>query len=98
MEAIEEPYQEFIIKGAYTLIIGIALAFLFPLLYTNISLHFYNRLLILVQTINFARGETTVERYGKKSGKRPRMPLLDTSRKKLSIEYIQQDREDRTCP
>lgn len=58
------------------------------------------RLLVTVQTLNLMKGETTVERYGKKP-KRARSPLLETPRKKLSIEYSlmleEGYRENRSC-
>ena len=37
--------------------------------------------------MNLIKGETTVERYGKKPRNRQKMALLDTPRKKLSIDF-----------
>jgi len=36
--------------------------------------------------MNFFKGETTVERYGKKPKSKPKVPLLEGPRKKLSLD------------
>ena len=57
----------------------------------------YNRILIFVQTTNLMRGETTVERYGKKAGKQGKVSVLDTPKKKLNLEYNIYNEQDRGC-
>jgi hypothetical protein len=46
------------------------------------------------------KGETTVERYGKRPRNRPRVPLLESPRRKLNIELslaFDTGIENRTC-
>lgn len=49
--------------------------------------------------MNFLKGETTVERYGRKPKGRLRMPLLESPKRKLNIEFTQmfENNENRNC-
>jgi hypothetical protein len=40
------------------------------------------------------KGETTVERYGRKPRNKSRMPLLDTPRKRLSLDFYNDEIEE----
>ena len=40
-----------------------------------------------MQSVNLIKGETTVERYGKKPKVKNKFSLLDTPKKKLNLEY-----------
>ena len=65
---MQEPYRDILSKTVFAMLAGISLAFFFPLLYIN--LFKISRLLVLVQTTNLMKGETTIERYGKRSARK----------------------------
>ena len=56
-------------------------------------------MLVFVQSTNFCRGETTLERYGKKL-RRPKINLIESPKRKYNIDYsmIEQLPEERNCP
>ncbi|CDW85825.1 dhhc zinc finger domain containing protein [Stylonychia lemnae] len=78
---MDYPMNDYISFGVQCAVCCFSFCFIFPL-----------GILVLIQSINFASGETTVERLGKKS-KRNRNSLINTPRKKLTIEYSLMEEE-----
>eukprot|EP00347_Sterkiella_histriomuscorum_P018539 403345126 len=89
VEEMESPQREYLTLGVQIIVTVLSFAFILPL-----------SLLVMIQTFNMMRGETTIERLGRRP-RRMRSPSLNTPRKKLTIEYsmLQEEgfRDDRNC-